>query len=214
MFPSHSRRHASSCSPVPLELDGMSFESSFQAREEHQDRHCASRVCKGSWSENRSTSRWNIASSRRRIRRSGRSRWCYGGGGLLCLNLLRCTTTTNLCMKRSICFIIIAISFCRLHSSRDLQLQLRVWVLVALGTFVDAILLSSRNDGVVSFVVKMKPKRVSPDMVIRRANYSRDQGVGQEPRFRRCLESNAICMDRPETETPIDSLIANVTSDC
>jgi hypothetical protein len=45
---------------------------------------------------------------------------------LLCLNLLRCPT--NLCMKRSICFIIIAISFCP-HSSRDLQL--RVWVLVA-----------------------------------------------------------------------------------
>jgi hypothetical protein len=113
-------------------------------------------------------------------------------------------------MKRSICFIIIAISFCRPHSSRDLQL--RVWVLVVLGTFVDDILLSSRNDGVVSFVVKMKPKRVSTDMVIRRANYSRDQGVGQEPRFRRCLESNAICMGRPET--PIDSLIANVTSGC
>ena len=66
-------------------------------------------------------------------------------------------------------------------SSRDLQL--RVWVLVALGTFVDAILFSSLNDGVLSFVVKMKPKRVSTDMVIRRANYSRDQGVGQEPRF-------------------------------
>ena len=81
----------------------------------------------------------------------------------------------------SICFIIIAISFCRLQSSRDFQL--RVWVLVALGTFVDAILFSSLNDGVLSFVVKMKPKRVSTDMVIRRANYSRDQGVGQEPRF-------------------------------
>jgi hypothetical protein len=39
MLPSHSRRHASSCSPDPLELDGMSFEFSFQAREEHQDRH-------------------------------------------------------------------------------------------------------------------------------------------------------------------------------
>jgi hypothetical protein len=209
MLPSHSRRHASSCSPVPSELDGMSFESSFQAREEHQDRHCASHVCKGSWSENRSTSRWNIASSGRRIRRSGRSRWCYGGGGLLCLNHLRCTT--NLCMKRSICFSLSLYPFADcILSSRDLQL--RVWVLVALGTFVDAILLSSRNDGVVSFVVKMKPKRVSTDMVIRRANYSRDQGVGQEPRFRRCLESNAICMGRPET--PIDSLIANVTSDC
>ena len=155
MLPSHSRRHASSCSPVPSELDGMSFESSFQAREEHQDRHCASHVCKGSWSENRSTSRWNIASSGRRIRRSGRSRWCYGGGGLLCLNHLRCTT--NLCMKRSICFSLSLYPFADcILSSRDLQL--RVWVLVALGTFVDAILLSSRNDGVVSFVVKMKPK--------------------------------------------------------
>ena len=96
-------------------------------------------------------------------------------------------------MKRSICFSLSLYPFADcILSSRDLQL--RVWVLVALGTFVDAILLSSRNDGVVSFVVKMKPKRVSTDMVIRRANYSRDQGVGQEPRFRRCVESKNLCV--------------------
>ncbi len=106
------------------------------------------------------------------------------------------------------------------HSSRDLQL--RAWVLVAfdvelcscLGTFVDAIFLSSRHDGGCLSVVKMKPKWVLTDTAIRQGSDSRDQGGPKEPRFRRCLESNAICMCMGRPETPIGILIANVILGC